>query len=68
MPILTTHKDRLPNHLSYPVGLQTLADALADVPQAEKLSVWFSAGNDRVTIVEKKRRDGDYYTVLSTLC
>jgi len=30
MPFSTTHKDRLPSHLSYPVGLQTLASELAD--------------------------------------
>ena len=65
MPIFTTHKDRLPNHLSYPVGLQTLAIALADVPQAENLPVWFLACDGSVTRAEKRQKDGEYYRILS---
>jgi hypothetical protein len=65
MPIFTTHKDQLPPHLSYPVGLQTLAVALADVPQAERLSVWFLACDGSVTKAEGHRKDGDYYPIFA---
>lgn len=65
MPIFTTHKERLPDDLSYPVGLQTLATALADVPQAENLPVRFLACNGSVMEMAKERKEGGHYPILS---
>jgi hypothetical protein len=42
-----------------------LAEELGDVPQADKLSVWFRAHSDRTVEAERKRRSGDYYALLS---
>jgi hypothetical protein len=64
MAIFTDHKARLPKHLSYPVGLQLLATALADVPQAAKLPVSFHACEGRATLAESRRENGDYCPVL----
>jgi hypothetical protein len=65
MPILTKYKDRLPSHLSYPVGLQTLVNALADIPQAENLSVCFFAYEDSASKVRKKQNEGGFYSILA---
>ncbi len=39
----TRHKDRLPQRLSYPVGLQDLDKVLGDISQAAQLELRFSA-------------------------
>ena len=65
MPLSTTHKDRLPSHLSYPVGLQTLANELADIPQADVLQVWFLAHEGSAVQAKARRKSGDHYPVLA---
>lgn len=41
--IKTSHKDKLPQGMSYPVGAEILSNALVGVPQYEdlKISFWF---------------------------
>ncbi|MGA2254563.1 MAG: hypothetical protein ABSG53_07880 [Thermoguttaceae bacterium] len=63
--ITTRYKEKLPGHLSYPVGLELLATELGQVPQGDKLSVSFFAHAGRVTEIEDKRRSGAYYPVLA---
>jgi hypothetical protein len=65
MPLFTTYKEQLPPDLSYPVGLQTLASALANVFQAEKLPVSFFVCNSNAMQAARKRLDGDHYPILS---
>lgn len=40
--IKTSHKDKLPQGMSYPVGAEILSNALAGVPQSENLSISFN--------------------------
>ena len=40
--IKTSHKDKLPQGMSYPVGAEILSNALVGVPQYEKLSISFN--------------------------
>jgi hypothetical protein len=61
----TKYKEKLPRHLSYPVGFDLLARELRDVPQADKLEVSFHAHAGRTTETEQKRRSGDYFCVLT---
>lgn len=65
MTMTTRYKEKLPSHLSYPVGLEFLATELAQVPQTDKLSVSFYAHAGRASEFEQKRRDGAYYPVLT---
>jgi hypothetical protein len=65
MSISTSYKEKLPRHLSYPVGLQILATALGEVPQAEVLTVSFHAKSGSVSRSEKLRKGGEYYPVLA---
>jgi hypothetical protein len=68
MAIATRYKEKLPRHLSYPVGLELLATTLGEVPQGDQLSVWFVAHSAiRATEIEHKRRNGEYYPVLTAL-
>ncbi|MCE5266989.1 MAG: hypothetical protein LLG00_03800 [Planctomycetaceae bacterium] len=53
----TAFKDRLPSDMSYPVGLQTFMRDLAEVPQADILSVWF--------VKPRQRAQDDDYAVLT---
>ena len=65
MVMTTQYKEKLPSHLSYPVGLELLTTELGQVPQADELSVSFHAHAGRTTEVEHKRRSGEYYPVLT---
>jgi hypothetical protein len=65
MVIATRYKEKLPRHLSYPLGLEALATELRDVPQAEQLSVDFVAQASSATSAEHKRRSGEPYPVLT---
>ena len=47
--IPTTFKEKLPRTLAYPVGAQILTDALAETPQLEELTLWFSRGDHYTT-------------------
>ena len=68
MVMATRYKEKLPHHLSYPVGLELLTTILGEVPQANQLSVWFVAHSAiRATEIEHKRRNGEYYPVLVAL-
>ena len=40
--IPTQYKAKLPRHLSYPIGAESLSEALAGAPHVESLSVTFS--------------------------
>ncbi len=61
----TRHKEKLPSHLSYPVGLGLLTTGLGQVPQADALSVSFHAHAGRANEFQHKRRSGEYYPVLT---
>jgi hypothetical protein len=60
----TEYKEKLPSHLSYPVGLELLRTELDQVQQAGELSVSFHTHAGRVSEIEHKRRNGEYYPVL----
>ncbi len=64
MPLTTHYKEKVPNHLSYPLGLELLATELGQVPQADELSVSFHSNAGRATEIEHKRQNGEYYPVL----
>ncbi|MCL4853943.1 MAG: hypothetical protein KJZ78_21495 [Bryobacteraceae bacterium] len=61
----THYKEKLSGHLSYPVGLESVAAELGDIPQAEELSVRFVAHRDTATATERKRRVGQDYVVIA---
>ena len=39
--IPTEFKQRLPKHLSYPIGAEALSEALADTPNVEAITLFF---------------------------
>jgi hypothetical protein len=61
----TRHKEKLPSHLSYPVGLGLLTTGLGQVPQTHELSVSFHTHAGRASEIEHQRRNGEYYPVLT---
>jgi hypothetical protein len=65
MVMTTRYKEKLPGHLSYPVGLELLAADLGQVSQADELSVNFHMHAGRATDIEHKRRNGEHYPVLA---
>ncbi len=65
MAMTTQYKEKLPGHLSYPVGLELLATELGQIPQGDELSVSFHAYAGRATEIEDKMRSGAYYPVLA---
>lgn len=38
----TRSKNKIPRSLTYPLRAKTISEALADVPQADELKLWFS--------------------------
>lgn len=65
MAMKTHYKEKLPGHLSYPLGLESVAAELGDIPQAEELSVRFAAHRDTATATERRRRVGQDYVVMA---
>lgn len=65
MAMKTHYKEKLPGHLSYPLGLESVAAELGDIPQAEELSVRFAAHRDTATATERRRRVGQEYVVMA---
>jgi hypothetical protein len=62
--ITTTYQEKVPSHLSYPLGLELLATELGQIPQADELSVCFHAHSGRATEIEHKRQNGEYYPAM----
>ena len=61
----TVFRNKLPQTLSHPIGLELIESALAEVPQLESLRVMFSSGHWQATKFRRSLRDREPYAVLT---
>ena len=63
MLIPTRLKVKLPLDFSYPIGAEKLSEALASVPQFEKLVIWFSSYNYSASDRQILRKENEPYEI-----
>lgn len=64
----TTSKDKIGQHLSYPIGAQSLSCAFVDLPQAAKSSISFSGTSPLHSLAGALRYRDERGTILTCRC
>jgi hypothetical protein len=62
--IPTEFKQRLPKHLSYPIGAEALSEALVDAPNLEAITLFFGTSSWPVSSTKRAITDGMPHNIL----